>query len=68
MSGAASSGRGSRGSGRLRKKAAAEFDRVAYIRDVSALVAKHANQTVEETPAGIVLYEMIANRRPCEGG
>jgi predicted unusual protein kinase regulating ubiquinone biosynthesis (AarF/ABC1/UbiB family) len=39
--------------------APADFDRVAYIRDVSALVAKHANQTVEETPAGIVLYEMI---------
>ncbi len=37
----------------------AEFDRVAYIRDVSALVAKHANQTVEDTPAGVVLYEMI---------
>ena len=35
------------------------FDRSAYIRDVSALVAKHANQTVEDTPAGIVLYEMI---------
>jgi predicted unusual protein kinase regulating ubiquinone biosynthesis (AarF/ABC1/UbiB family) len=37
-----------------------EFNRTAYIRDVSALVAKHANQTVEETPAGIVLYEMIS--------
>jgi ubiquinone biosynthesis protein len=36
-----------------------DFDRSAYIRDVSALVAKHANQTVEDTPAGIVLYEMI---------
>lgn len=36
-----------------------EFDRAAYVRDVSALVAKHANQTVEDTPAGIVLYEMI---------
>jgi len=36
-----------------------DFDRAAYIRDVSALVAKHANQTVEDTPAGIVLYEMI---------
>jgi predicted unusual protein kinase regulating ubiquinone biosynthesis (AarF/ABC1/UbiB family) len=36
------------------------FDRSAYIRDVAALIAKHANQTVEETPAGIVLYEMIA--------
>jgi predicted unusual protein kinase regulating ubiquinone biosynthesis (AarF/ABC1/UbiB family) len=37
----------------------ADFDRTAYVRDVSALIAKHANQTVEETPAGIVLYEMI---------
>lgn len=36
-----------------------DFDRPAYVRDVSALIAKHANQTVEETPAGIVLYEMI---------
>jgi predicted unusual protein kinase regulating ubiquinone biosynthesis (AarF/ABC1/UbiB family) len=35
------------------------FDRSAYVRDVSALVAKHANQTVEDTPAGVVLYEMI---------
>jgi predicted unusual protein kinase regulating ubiquinone biosynthesis (AarF/ABC1/UbiB family) len=37
-----------------------EFDRAAYVRDVSALVAKHANHTVEETPAGIILYEMIS--------
>ncbi|HET9775695.1 MAG TPA: AarF/UbiB family protein [Gemmatimonadaceae bacterium] len=36
-----------------------EFDRRAYTRDVSELIAKHTNQTVEETPAGIVLYEMI---------
>lgn len=36
-----------------------DFDRSAYVRDVSALVAKHANQTVEDTPAGVVLYEMI---------
>jgi len=36
-----------------------DFDRQAYIRDVSALIAKHANQTVEDTPAGVVLYEMI---------
>jgi ubiquinone biosynthesis protein len=36
-----------------------EFNRAAYVRDVSALIAKHANQTVEETPAGVVLYEMI---------
>ncbi len=37
----------------------AEFNRTDYIRDVSALVAKQANQTVEDTPAGIILYEMI---------
>lgn len=37
----------------------AEFNRTAYIRDVSALVARQANQTVEDTPAGIILYEMI---------
>ena len=36
-----------------------DFDRPAYVRDASALIAKHANQTVEETPAGVVLYEMI---------
>ncbi len=36
-----------------------EFDRAAYVRDVAALIAKQANQTVEETPAGVVLYEMI---------
>ena len=36
-----------------------DFDRAAYIRDVSALIAKHSNQTVEDTPAGVVLYEMI---------
>jgi ubiquinone biosynthesis protein len=36
-----------------------EFNRTAYVRDVSELVAKHANQTVEDTPAGVVLYEMI---------
>ena len=36
-----------------------EFNRTAYVRDVSALIAKHANQTVEETPAGVILYEII---------
>lgn len=35
------------------------FDRIAYIRDVASLVAKHADETVEDTPAGLVLYEMI---------
>jgi ubiquinone biosynthesis protein len=36
-----------------------EFDRRAYVRDISALIAKHSNQTVEDTPAGVILYEMI---------
>jgi len=36
-----------------------EFDRRAYTRDVAELIAKHTNQTVEDTPAGVVLYEMI---------
>lgn len=36
-----------------------EFDRRAYSRDIAALVAKHANQTVEDTAAGVILYEMI---------
>ena len=35
------------------------FDRPAFVRDVAALIAKHANQTVEETPAGVMLYEVI---------
>jgi predicted unusual protein kinase regulating ubiquinone biosynthesis (AarF/ABC1/UbiB family) len=37
-----------------------EFNRTAYVRDVAALIAKHANQTVEETPAGLILYEIIS--------
>ena len=36
-----------------------EFDRAPFVRDVAALIAKHANQTVEETPAGVMLYEVI---------
>ncbi|HEX9128107.1 MAG TPA: AarF/UbiB family protein, partial [Gemmatimonadaceae bacterium] len=36
-----------------------DFDRAAYVREVAALIAKHANQTVEETPAGVMLYEII---------
>jgi ubiquinone biosynthesis protein len=40
-------------------RAPEDFDRAAYVRDVSALVAKHTDQTVEDTPAGVVLYEMI---------
>jgi ubiquinone biosynthesis protein len=37
-----------------------EFNRNAYVRDVAAVIAKHANQTVEETPAGLILYEIIS--------
>jgi ubiquinone biosynthesis protein len=37
-----------------------EFNRAAYTRDVAALIARHANQTVEDTPAGVILYEMIS--------
>ena len=36
-----------------------DFNRSAYIRDIAELIAKHGNQTVEDTPAGVVLYEMI---------
>jgi len=36
-----------------------DFDRPGYTRDVSALIAQHADQTVEDTPAGVMLYEMI---------
>jgi predicted unusual protein kinase regulating ubiquinone biosynthesis (AarF/ABC1/UbiB family) len=36
-----------------------DFNRAAYVRDVSELIARHANQTVEDAPAGVVLYEMI---------
>ena len=35
------------------------FDRTAYMRDVASLVARHANESVGDTPAGLVLYEMI---------
>jgi len=36
------------------------FNRSAYAREVAALVAKHADETVGETAAGLVLYEMIS--------
>jgi predicted unusual protein kinase regulating ubiquinone biosynthesis (AarF/ABC1/UbiB family) len=35
------------------------FDRAAYTREVAGLVAKHADETVGDTPAGLVLYETI---------
>jgi predicted unusual protein kinase regulating ubiquinone biosynthesis (AarF/ABC1/UbiB family) len=37
----------------------ASFDRAAYVREVSTLVARHADNTVEDTPTGLVMYEMI---------
>jgi len=37
-----------------------DFDRPAYVRDIVALIARHGNQTVEETPAGVMLYEAIS--------
>jgi predicted unusual protein kinase regulating ubiquinone biosynthesis (AarF/ABC1/UbiB family) len=36
------------------------FDRTAYVRDVAALIAKHADESVGDTPAGLILYEMIS--------
>jgi len=35
------------------------FDRSAYRREIAALIAKHADETVGDTPAGLVLYETI---------
>jgi ubiquinone biosynthesis protein len=35
------------------------FDRNTYVREVSSLIAKHADETVGDTPAGLVLYETI---------
>ncbi|HUQ18623.1 MAG TPA: hypothetical protein VM099_03330, partial [Gemmatimonadaceae bacterium] len=31
-----------------------------YVRQISALIAQHADQTVADTPAGLILYEMIS--------
>ena len=36
------------------------FDRKAYVSDVAALIAKHADESVGDTPAGLILYEMIS--------
>ncbi|HUQ47651.1 MAG TPA: AarF/UbiB family protein, partial [Gemmatimonadaceae bacterium] len=36
-----------------------DFDRNAYSREVAGLIAKHADETVGDTPAGLVLYETI---------
>jgi predicted unusual protein kinase regulating ubiquinone biosynthesis (AarF/ABC1/UbiB family) len=36
------------------------FDRAGYVRQIAALIAQHADQTVADTPAGLILYEMIS--------
>jgi len=36
------------------------FDRSAYIREVSGVIAKHANETISETSSGMILYEVIS--------
>ncbi|MGI9042639.1 MAG: ABC1 kinase family protein [Gemmatimonadaceae bacterium] len=36
-----------------------DFNRSAYVRDVASLIAKHADASVGDTPAGLVLYQMI---------
>jgi ubiquinone biosynthesis protein len=36
-----------------------DFDRPGFVRDVSALIAQNANQTVQDTSAGVILYELI---------
>lgn len=36
------------------------FDRPGYVRQISGLIAQHADQTVADTPAGLILYEMIS--------
>lgn len=37
-----------------------DFNRSAYTRDVTSLIAKHADASVGETPAGLILYEVIS--------
>ncbi|MDP9178472.1 MAG: AarF/UbiB family protein [Gemmatimonadota bacterium] len=36
------------------------FDRNGYIREISGLVAQHADQAVSDMPAGLIIYEMIS--------
>lgn len=36
------------------------FDRNGYIRQISGLVAQHADQAVSDMPAGLIIYEMIS--------
>jgi ubiquinone biosynthesis protein len=36
------------------------FDRSAYIKDVAGLIAKQADQSIGDTPTGLILYEVIS--------
>lgn len=36
------------------------FDRSTYIREVAAVIAKHADETISETSSGMILYEVIS--------
>jgi ubiquinone biosynthesis protein len=36
-----------------------EFDRNSYVSEISAVVAQNADQSIENTKAGLVLYEMM---------
>lgn len=36
------------------------FDRNPFLKDISAIIAQHADQTVADTPTGLVLYEVIS--------
>ncbi len=36
------------------------FDRETYVRQIAALIAKHADQTVADASAGLILYDMIS--------
>jgi predicted unusual protein kinase regulating ubiquinone biosynthesis (AarF/ABC1/UbiB family) len=39
---------------------APSFDRAAYTREVSSVIAKHADESITETPTGLILYEMLS--------
>ncbi|MFN2604205.1 MAG: ABC1 kinase family protein, partial [Gemmatimonadaceae bacterium] len=37
-----------------------DFQRNAFVKDISAVIAQYADQTVSDTPTGLVLYEVIS--------
>jgi predicted unusual protein kinase regulating ubiquinone biosynthesis (AarF/ABC1/UbiB family) len=40
-------------------EASPTFDRTAYVREVAAVIAKTANETIGDTPTGLLMYQMI---------